>query len=192
MLKEIPAALRDAAQLRSFAAGQTLFHRGERPNAMLCVLSGEIRLVRRSRRGTEIVLQRVGEGFVAEASMESKAYHCDVVAAAEGRLLAFPIAAFEAALAQDAAFRRAWIRHLAQEVRRLRAQNERLSLNSAAERILHFIDAEGVDGRAILTQSRKAWAMELGMTHEVLYRTLRRLREEGTLTIDGDVIALAR
>jgi CRP-like cAMP-binding protein len=191
-LDEIPAALRDTGQLRSFAAGQTLYRRGERPKAMLCLLSGEIRLIRRTPRGAEIVLQRVRGGFVAEASMESKAYHCDVVAVADGRLLAFPITAFQAALEHDAAFRSAWIRRLAQDVRRLRAQNERLSLNSAAERILHFIEAEGVDGRVSLTQSRKAWAAELGLTHEVLYRTLRRLRQEGILTIDGDEIALAR
>lgn len=190
VLGAVPLSLRAAAGMRSFSAGQTLQHRGERPTAMLFVLAGEVRLVRRSRSGAEIILQRARNGFVAEASMESKAYHCDVIAAADGRLLKFAIPAFRAVLDDDASFRRFWIGHLAGEVRKLRAQCERLSLNSAAERILHYLDAEGTDGIVTLTQSRKSWAAELGLTHEALYRTLRRLREEGVLSVDGDRIVL--
>lgn len=188
-LAALPASLRAAASVQAFTARQTLYRQGQRPRAVLCVLEGEIRLVRRSPRGDEIILQRVRGGFVAEASLDASAYHCDVVAAAAGRLLRFPVAAFREALEQDAAFNRAWSGHLAQEIRRLRAQCERLGLNGAAARILHYLEAEGRDGAITLTQSRKAWAAELGLTHEVLYRTLRRLREDGTLRIDGDRIA---
>lgn len=188
-LAALPAALRAAARVQPFAARQTLYRQGQRPRAVLCVLEGEIRLVRRSPRGDEIILQRARGGFVAEASLDASAYHCDVVAAAAGRLLRFPSAAFREALEHDAAFNRAWSGHLAQEIRRLRAQCERLGLNGAAARILHYLEAEGRDGAITLTQSRKAWAAELGLTHEVLYRTLRRLREDGTLRIDGDRIA---
>ncbi len=189
MLRVIPPALQAVGELRPFKARQTLYRRGERPTWMLCVLAGEIRLVRPTSQGAEIILQRVSRGFVAEASMEANAYHCDVVAAVDGQLLSFPITEFRAALEHDPAFRRAWMGRLAQEVRKLRAQCERLSLNSAAERILHYLEAEGVDGGVILSQPRKAWAAELGLTHEVLYRTLRRLRDDGTITIDGNRIA---
>lgn len=188
-LAALPASLRAAARVQPFAARQTLYRQGQRPRAVLCVLEGEIRLVRRSPRGDEIILQRARGGFVAEASLDASAYHCDVVAAAAGRLLRFPSAVFRQALEHDAAFNRAWSGHLAQEIRRLRAQCERLGLNGAAARILHYLEAEGRDGAITLTQSRKAWAAELGLTHEVLYRTLRRLREDGTLRIDGDRIA---
>lgn len=44
-----------------------------------------------------------------------KAYHCDVVAATDGRLLQFPRSAFQAALENDRAFNRAWIRLLGWE-----------------------------------------------------------------------------
>lgn len=89
-----------------------------------------------------------------------------------------------------AAFTRAWIARLACEVRALRGQCERLALKTAAERILHYIEAEGSDGTITLTQPRKARAAELGLTHEVLYRTLRRLREEGVLRVDGSRIVI--
>ncbi len=190
LLRVMPDALRRVAVLHHFNAGETLFRRGERPKVVLCVLDGEIRLVRHSPAGAEIVVQRSRGGFVAEASFEAKVYHCDIVTAEKGRLLLFPLPLFRAALDGDRWFNRAWIGLLAREVRRLRAQCERLSLNSAAERILHYLEAEGDQGTITLTQSRKAWAAELGLSHEVVYRTLRKLQDAGTLVVDGDRLTL--
>ena len=189
-LAHIPPALRAAARLREFAAGETLFRQGERPKAMFCILDGEVRLLRRSREGAEIVLQRSRGGFFAEASLESKAYHCDAVAAAASRLLAFPIRAFREALEGDAAFRNGWMAQLAREVRTLRARCERLSLNGAEARILHAVESEGTAGTLMLAQSRKAWAAELGLTHEALYRALARLQAAGALALDGERLTL--
>lgn len=189
-LAHIPPALREAARLKECAVGETLFRQGERPKAMLYVLDGEVRLLRRSRGGAEVVLQRSRGGFFAEASLEAKAYHCDAVAAAASRLLVFPIRTFREALDEDTAFRNAWMALLAREVRKLRARCERLSLHSAAERILHAIESEGTAGTLTLMQSRKAWAADLGLTHEALYRSLARLQAEGTLALEGERITL--
>jgi CRP-like cAMP-binding protein len=189
-LAQIPAALRDAARLRAFTAGETLFRQGDRPQAMYCVLDGEVRLLRRSPTGGEVILQRSRGGYFAEASLESKAYHCDAVATAAGQLLCFPIKAFREALDGDAAFRNAWMAQLAREVRRLRARCERLSLHGAEARILHAIESEGTAGTLVLAQSRKAWAAELGLTHEALYRALARLQAAGALDLDGARLTL--
>jgi len=191
-LAHIPPALKEAARQKAFAAGEMLFHQGGRPKAMYCVLDGELRLVRRSREGTETVLQRSRGGFFAEASLESKAYHCDAVATAAGQLLCFPIKAFREALEGDVVFRNAWMALLAREVRRLRARCERLSLHGAEARILHAIESEGTAGTLVLAQSRKAWAAELGLTHEALYRALARLQASGTLVLDGARLTLSQ
>jgi CRP-like cAMP-binding protein len=191
-LTAMPTVLRDAARLRPFSKGQTLFQQGERPAGMLFILTGEIRLLRRTPMGDEIILQRASGGFIAEASLDTGAYHCDITAASDGQLLLFPRAVFKTALASDSAFNHTWISLLAAEVRRLRARSERLTLNSAAERILHYLEAEGVDGVINLTQTRKAWAAELGLSHEVLYRTLRTLRENKTILIDGQRVILLK
>lgn len=190
-LRAAPASLRQAARLQEFSAGQILYHRGERPDAMLCVLSGEVRLVRHSAAGGEIVVQRSRDGFIAEASIDTDAYHCDVLAAEAGAMLLFPRSDFRAALEQDAEFNRQWIARLSRELRQQRARNERLALNSAEARIRHYIESEGRHGCIQLRGSRKAWAYELGLSHEALYRTLRRLQDNGILTIDGANIRLA-
>lgn len=190
VLAAVPTELRDVARIRGVEKGQVLYRRGSTPEMMLCVLSGEIHLVRHTTSGGEIVLQRSRGGFVAEASLDTERYHCDVVAAADSRVLLFPRVAFQTALEHNPGFNHAWIRLLAREVRRLRAQNERCSLKSAAERVLHYIEAEGRDGEVVLKQTRKSWAAELGITHEVLYRTLRQLRERGEIRIEGEKISL--
>ena len=189
-LAHIPPALREAARLTECLAGATLFRQGGRPKAMYFVLDGEVRLLRRTRGGAEVVLQRSRGGFFAEASLDSKAYHCDAVAAAACRLLAFPMDAYREALDRDAAFRNAWMALLAREVRRLRARCERLSLHGAADRIRHAIESEGTSGTLILVQSRKAWAAELGLSHEALYRALARLQAEGGLVVEGERLTL--
>jgi hypothetical protein len=71
---------------------------------------------------------------------------------------------------------------LTREVRKLRAQCERLSLRSAAERVEHYIEAEGRNGRLELRQTRKSWAAELGLTHEALYRALAVLARSGRVS----------
>jgi CRP-like cAMP-binding protein len=182
-LGAIPADLRATVEHMEVPAGQTIFRMGARPAKVFWVLDGEVRLVRRSRNGAEIVLQRAGSGFVAEASLDSPAYHCDAVAPAPSRLLAFPIARFRSALVEDAEFRAFWMRRLAREVRTLRSQCERLALNSAAERIEHYIETEGRNGRLELTRTRKAWAAELGLTHEALYRALSMLERSERLSL---------
>jgi CRP-like cAMP-binding protein len=189
LLKALPEAGRAVSRLLDVVQSGRLFNRGDRPSAMYFVLSGEVRLVRQSQAGGEIVLQRTRRGFLAEASLDQKAYHCDAVAAAPSEVLAIPRRAFADALAVES-FRTGWIGHLARELRRVRAQAERLSLKTARERISHFIETEGDDGIVILTQSKKDWAAELGLTHEALYRALSQLQRDGVLDVTGPRLRL--
>jgi CRP/FNR family transcriptional regulator, dissimilatory nitrate respiration regulator len=180
----IPKTLRVVAKQFAVDSGETLFRVGDPVHHVYLVISGEARLIRLDRNGGEIILQRSRGGFIAEASLDIRSYHCDAVTAEPTTLLLFPVAAFRAALEEDASFRRGWQALLAREVRKLRAQCERLSLHNAADRITHYIESEGTNGVVELNQSRKAWAAELGLTHEALYRALRRMRDEGALHID--------
>ncbi len=190
-LAEIPGRLMERATYREMERGRFVFRAGDRVQNMLYVVSGEVRLVRWLSTGGEVILQRARGGFLAEASLGHRADKCDAVAAEDCAVLCFPVKEFSATLDLDPAFHRAWADGLAKEVRKLRAQCERLGLRSAAERVLHYIAAEGGNGTLVLNQSRKAWAAELGLTHEALYRTLARLRADGTLHIEGERLTLS-
>lgn len=189
-LAHVPDSLRRRAEPWALVSGKHLFRIGDSVHAIFMVINGEIRLIRRDSNGTEVVLQRSRGGFLAEASLTSKAYHCDAIAAEQSTLLRFPVRAFHLALDEDAGFRNAWMTHLAREVRKLRAQCERLSINSAADRVLHYLESEGSEGCVVLTQTRKAWAAELGLSHETLYRTLKKLQDDAIIRIEGNEIGL--
>jgi CRP/FNR family transcriptional regulator, dissimilatory nitrate respiration regulator len=156
---------------------------------MYFVVSGEVHLVRHSSAGHHPVLQRGRSGFLAEASLDRSAYHCDAVAIAESEVLILPRHAFQASLANEQ-FRTKWITHLARELRRVRAHAERLSLKTARDRVVHFIETEGDDGVIKLSQSKKDWAAEPSLTHEALYRLLARMQAEGRIEIVDAVITL--
>jgi CRP-like cAMP-binding protein len=169
-----------------------LFRLGERPALLYYVLEGEIALLRHSVRGQAIVLQRARHGLLAEASVESRSYHCDGVARVRSRVCTLPLGALRRALAEDAAFAGAWARHMAGEIRRLRARAERLQLRGAEARIVHYLESEGIDGAIELDQPLKSWALELGITHEALYRALARMTRSGHLARAGSRLRLLR
>lgn len=185
----LPALLRLAVAPQRLANGERLFSIGERPRRMFYVLTGEVRLTRSSRSGGEPILQRMRRGFVAEASLEAAAYHCDAAAVGSTIVFGFPLDEFRRLLADDADFRAGWTAHLAAEIRRLRLLCERLSLKGAEARILHYLETEG-GGEGIVVVSRKAWAAELGLTHEALYRALARLTARGEVAAEGRSLSL--
>lgn len=191
LLAALPRGARTRSRRFSVPRAAPLFRSGDRPAAMHFVLSGEIRLLRYSKAGGETVLQRARRGFLAEASLDQGAYHCHAVAAVASEVLAIPLRSFDEALAVPA-FQRTWARHLARELRRSRAQVERLSLKTARDRIVHFIETEGEGGVVALQQSKKDWAAELGLTHEALYRALARMMRQGLLAIDGAMLRQRR
>ena len=121
--------------------------------------------------------------------MDQPAYHCDGVAVMKTRVLAIPIADFRAGLSVEK-IRTTWLLHMSNQLRRVRAHAERLALRSARDRILHYIECEGRHGELLLTQTRKSWASEMGLTHEALYRALRVMEQSGLVAISGQRISL--
>lgn len=189
LLAALPKTAWQEARLADLPKGFNLFSRGDQPSAMFFVTSGEVHLVRRSLRGSTVVLQRTRSGFLAEASLDQSTYHCDAIAVAPTTVLAMPRKVVVGALGHEE-FRTNWIRQLSRELRHVRAQAERMSLRSAEERIIHFVITEGDNGMLRLTHSKKVWASELGLTHEALYRALARMKRAGHIKDDDGVLSL--
>jgi CRP-like cAMP-binding protein len=157
---------------------------------MYFVVSGEVHLVRSSLAGDQVVLQRAQRGFLAEASLDQTRYHCDAIAVRPSELLKLPRKAFRDALA-DAGFGKVWMAHLAGELRRVRAQTERMALKTAETRILHYVETEGSEGSIVLRRSKKDWANELGLTHEALYRALARMERSGSIRMHDRILTIS-
>ncbi|MDP2640411.1 MAG: Crp/Fnr family transcriptional regulator [Betaproteobacteria bacterium] len=189
--KLLPAEVQALCAASPCARGDLLFKQGKKPTAMLYVTRGEVVLQRLGRQGASVVLQRTRRGFIGEASLDSVRYHCDAVVTMSGEVVAIPLAAIKQALAADSGFAGRWIAMLNQEVKRLRAQCERLSMRGVAERLLHMIETEGSEGRLPLGGGLKSLASELGVSHEALYRAVAELERKGALCRRENLLIVA-
>jgi CRP-like cAMP-binding protein len=164
--------------------GEILFLRGDATRGPFILGQGQVRLYRQDRTGSEVTLHRVrpGEHF-AEASIFSETYHCDCIADEKSTVLAIPRADIIEAIESQPTFASGLAEILAKQVMSLRTQLELRNIRSAEERILaalHF--KAGEPARPFeLKGTLKAFAAEIGLTHEALYRCLRKLQEDGRL-----------
>ena len=172
------------------AKGVRLFSTGEKPSAMFFVASGEVVLERPGLQGATVILQRTRRGFVSEASLQSERYHCDGRAVASSEITRVPIKSIRAALESDPAFSSRWISMLNREVKRLRLQCERLSLNKVQDRLVHLLETEGQKGSYSLGSGVKSLAGELGVTHEALYRCVSDMEKRQLLQREAGYLRL--
>ena len=83
---------------------------------------------------------------------------------------------------------------LAHEVHDLRARIEERNIRSARERLLHHLARTAdPDGRTMpIDGTLMDLAAEIGLTHEVLYRTLADLERDGSIARSGRGLMLQK
>jgi len=136
-----------------------------------------------------------GEGGLIEnheASLFGARYHCDAICTRAGRCLQLPANALRHCLTNNPNFAMEWIATLSRSLRRQRAAQERLGLKSLRMRVIHYLVDRGVEGRVELDQPILRWAVELGASHEALYRTLAEMEREGVLQRQGQTLTLSQ
>jgi CRP-like cAMP-binding protein len=191
----LSASVRVGAIDRKLQAGQTLFRTGDKTVGLYEVVKGKVRLVRLERSGREAILQLASAGdTLAEPSLFSPTYHCDAVATTEAEVRLYPKAILLAELRREPKLAQAFAAMLAQQVMTLRTRLERRNIHSARDRVRHFLAVNvGADGRTVaLPGTLKEVAADLGLTHEVLYRTLARMEADGEIERSPGRIKLSR
>jgi len=181
--------LRAVGEEQALAADTILFRQGARPRYFYWLLSGELRLIRHSKNGEQVVLQRCRNGPFAEASAFSSSYHCDGVTLQPSQLLRVGLLDFHAML-EDPGFAPTYVRLLSREVRQLRSRCERLSISRAEDRVMHYLAEKETVRFGPDCGTLKDWAGELGMTHETLYRTLTALERKRAIVRGSNSVSL--
>ena len=180
----LPATLRDYAMKRRLAARQTLFSEGDPSTGVYEVVSGTLKLVQTDATGRLIVLGFASAGdTIAEASVFAPAYRCDATAMKESVVRVFPKAALFAEFERNPRAAHAFMAALARRVIDLRSRLERRSIHTARDRVRHYLGLGGQprNRTVVLSGTLKDLAAELGLTHEVLYRTLSEMEAEGEI-----------
>lgn len=143
--------------------------------------------------GGRIVLHvaQVGETF-AEASLFSDRYHCDAIAELDCRVGIYPKKELARRFRDDPAGLWEFAAALARQIQQIRGRYELKQIRSAPERVLQFLrlrcDASGVYR---LERSLKDMAVELGLSHEALYRALSALAAKGNVIRHAGHLRLA-
>lgn len=191
----LPIAVRRRSTVRELAAGEILFRQGGKAPSIFEVEQGRLRLLRYTIDSHPVVLHtaRKGELF-AEAALFTATYRCDAVAAIASRVRVYPKPELLAAFRSDSEIGERFMAMLAHQIHTLRARLEERNIGSARERLLHhFALVAGKDGRTVRVDGTLMdLAAEIGLSHEVLYRTLAALEKSGAIARTRSSIMLRK
>ncbi len=184
-----------ALERRSLARDDVLFKQGDKVTAIYFVEAGRLRLERRTFDGRVLVLGITTAGrFFVEAALFSDMFHCDAVATEPTQVCVYPKGAVLNALRADPENAMSFLALVAHQVIELWQRLEIMKVRSAKERVMLYLDLNAEpDGRAVNLRSQvQDIASELGLTREVLYRTLASLERAGAIERAGDRILLKK
>jgi CRP-like cAMP-binding protein len=183
-------------------AGGTVFTRRDAAVGLWLVVRGRVTVgsweAEQHWRQTHAVSD--GDWLDAASAWLGGTFQEDAVAETDTELLEFPVAAVKRACASHPSLARALLGLLALRIRQLTENTHGLLskdvLARCADWLLTSMDAAA--GTVRMSQRKRSIASQLGATPETFSRTLRQLRERGTIEVDGysivvrDVQALRR
>ena len=151
----------------SVLEGALLFRRFDAVSGMYFLRAGEVQLLRYGADGSEIIIHRAfaGESF-AEASLFSDTYHCDALARTSCEVTRIDKQEVLKLLQSSPEFAVSLTSHLSKQVQSYRRLIELRAIKSAEQRVFVAVC------EARLVGSIKAFASQIGLTHETTYRAL--------------------
>jgi len=169
-----------------------LFSHNEAATDIFFVESGEVQALRALPNGNSAIMQRSSDNdFFAEAAMCVNNYTCDAIATRKAIIYCIPKEGLEEHLQKDNDFALRFSTLLAINTRKQCSKLERLRINRARDRLLHYLVCESDSSNTITIKSSYAnLAEELGLEPETLYRTLSDLQKEKIITKIDNNIAL--
>ncbi len=171
---------KSARQVINIAPGAPVFRQGDKTLGMFWVVTGEVQLQRHSKDGVKVIIHRAKSGDTfAEAALFSKAYHCDAVATQSGEVVRFDRQKILDLLKVNQKFSFDLMKQFAIQIQSYRRKLELLAINNAQERVYSAL----ADG--LMTTDIKTFAIEIGLTHETVYRALAALAKANKIIKSG-------
>lgn len=184
--------------IKTLHAGEFLFRQGDAARYIFGIVSGQIHLFRDLPDGHSITLHtaRTNETF-AEAALFTSQYHCYAKATEDSNVMCIDANAFRAVLEQDNTLCLDYMAVLAGQIRDLRSNLSLRDIRSAEDRLLTWLKNQAaIRGNAIepaLLVMNRTWtsvADELGLSREVVYRSLKKLEDSGKLKRNQNCVSL--
>ncbi len=190
-------SLARVARVRTIRRGQVLFTADDPSDYLYLIRSGRVRVVVRSPRGDELVLNVLGPGdSLGELSMlDGQPRSAGAEAVEDCQLIAIPAREVRALLDSDPAALRAVALALAAAMRRLSGTAADLVFLDLPRRLAKLILADakprpGGTAESALAMSQSGVAAQLGVTRQSLNRALSALTQRGWITVDGQRVVI--
>jgi CRP/FNR family transcriptional regulator len=185
--------LTKAARVIHARAGSRLFAPGQLPTAYLLALSGSIRVQKTSETGREMVLYRVGAGescvLTTACLIGEEVYEAEAIAETDIEAIALPRAAFDALVAEDAAFRRFVFTSFGVRMTELLRLIDDVAFARIDTRLAHKLVELSAPGGTI-TMTQQQLAAELGSAREVVSRQLQEFQRHGWIGLARGTITI--
>jgi CRP/FNR family transcriptional regulator len=178
-----------AGHERTLERGEILFHEAEPAEAMYAVLAGQLKLVRYSPKGRELLLHVVtpGQTFAEAALFGAGTYPATAEVMQSCRLWCLPREGLLGLLRSSPELGVAMLGSVSVWTRKLAAKLELHTQRRVEERLAIYILSRAGSrelqpgDRVDLAEPRNLIAAQCGTAPEVLSRTLRRLEDDGVL-----------
>ena len=179
----------EAGYEKSLERGEVLFHEGEPAEALYAVIDGQLKLVRYSPKGRELLLHLVnpGQTFAEAALFAPGTYPATAEVMQSCRLWCLPRAALLKLLSASPELGVSMLGSISLWTRKLASKLELHTQRRVEERVAIYllsragsVELEPGD-RIELAEPRNLIAAQCGTAPEVLSRTLRRLEDDGIL-----------
>ncbi|MGI9071840.1 MAG: Crp/Fnr family transcriptional regulator [Bryobacteraceae bacterium] len=183
--EKFPAELLADVSHRDLVPNEMLYHRGDQATAVFAVETGRLQLLSYSSDGKPVTIYVVRAGeCVSEAALFADCYCSDVIAETASRVAVFPKKPLLEALRKHPELSEEFMAMLARRFNAVRVRLELRNLQSARERVLHYLTLAIAPGESTLVLDRplKYIAEDLGLASESFYRTLSQLAKDGLIT----------
>lgn len=188
------------AARRTFAKGEALFGEGEAATGFYLLAAGTLKLCKVSPDGKEKVLHFVhpNETFAEAAFFGDGRYPAEARALEKGEALFFPRDAFMGLVERNPRFSLNLIVSLSLLLRRFARQIEELSFAEVPARLAAYLlelaerKSTSFQGKTYLDLDMKKGelASRLGTVSETLSRSLRKLKEDGLIEVEGSRVVI--
>jgi CRP/FNR family transcriptional regulator len=185
---------------RKFSKGESLFSEGEVANGFYLLVSGSIKLCRMSHEGREKVLHFVKprETFAEAAFFGDGKYPAEARAMEQGEALYLPREGFMELMSRNPNFTLNLVVSLSLMLRQFARQIEELSFADVTSRLASFLvrraDEKSASYGGItyidLGIRKGELASRLGTASETISRTLRKLKDEGIIEVQGSRVVI--
>lgn len=173
---------------------EVLFVEGEKGHSMYLQAQGVVQLFKSSDDGKEVVIKlvRPGEIFGEAILFERDTFPVSACALTPAQVFLLPRRQFDCLLEEEG-FRRDFIAMLLAKQRYLAEQIFRLSALDVEQRFFHFLrDQYGEREEYAIDLSKRDIAAAIDALPETLSRLLLKLRDQGSITWDGEKLTVPK